>query len=435
MYRSVILILAFALIVSSCSNIKENPVSGGGEGKVFFKLDKQEVPQAVTLVRLTLTRSGYQTVRAELDLMDDTTAEVTVSGLAEGTWHIKVDAFNQNNVLLFTGEADVNVISDQITGVDLTLTQVSSGVGGIRIRVRWVALPDTSYPFKEYTLNPVLTHSFYNVYYDAVNPVIIDDGTKYRMYYAAVGVAADSRIYYAESVNGYDWSSPVTTPILTADPNPAAWDHGGVLPGATIIHNGTRYLFYQGYNTPFGQWHVGLATSTDGIIWTKRAQPVLYAGLNWERQIAPSSIIQRNGVFYLYYTGINSGNYQIGVATSTDLINWTKHPQNPVMVPGLPWEGTKTSTATVVDEGDSLIMVYASTSNEIHYFGMAASVDGINWNKYDKPVFSNKALRGSKRWIDYPRMIKTGNTLRVYYSNDMGNGQFHAAIGVAMWHR
>lgn len=430
---SILLVLAFALIVSSCNYEKENPVSNNGEGRIFFKLNRQEVPNSVALVKLTLTRTGYQTIHAELDLMNDTTAEVTVSGLLEGVWHIKVDAYNLNNTILFTGEADVSVISDQITEINITLTQVSSGIGGVRIIVHWPVLPDRNFPFQEYTLNPVLVPAQYQYGVYAENPVVIHDGSKYRMYYAMVGVAADSKIHYAESINGYTWTSPIATPLIIPDPNPAAWDHGGVLPGAAIIKDGTWYLYYQGYNTPFGQWHTGLATSTDGITWTKRPQPVLSAGLGWERQIVPTSIIEKNGLYCLYYTGVNSGTYQIGVATSTDLINWTKHPQNPVMTPGLTWEGTKTSMATVVDEGDSLAMVYAATSDNIHYFGMATSVDGVNWNKYEKPVFSNKATEWAKKWIDYPKMIRTGNTLRVYFSGN--ENKPGSVVAVAIWHR
>jgi beta-fructofuranosidase len=57
----------------------------------------------------------------------------------------------------------------------------------------------------------------------------------------------------------------------------------------------------------------------DGAIWT-------------------GSVVERDGTWYMLYTGINTRERQeeaivqrIGLATSTDLIRWEKHPQNPLV--------------------------------------------------------------------------------------------------------
>lgn len=96
---------------------------------------------------------------------------------------------------------------------------------------------------------------------------------------------------------------------------------------------GERWTWPVGYK----ELDLGHATSTDLRTWTPH-EPVLPAGPagawdecgNW----APD-IIEVDGVYYCYYTGSDTNNNQaIGLATSTDLFQWEKHPNNPVVVPG-----------------------------------------------------------------------------------------------------
>lgn len=98
---------------------------------------------------------------------------------------------------------------------------------------------------------------------------------------------------------------------------------------------GERWTWPVGYR----ELDLGHATSTDLHTWTPH-DPVLPAGPagawdesgNW----APD-IIEVDGVYYCYYTGSDSNNNQaIGLATSSDLEYWVKHPANPVVAPG-PW--------------------------------------------------------------------------------------------------
>ncbi|MEZ4678036.1 MAG: family 43 glycosylhydrolase [Caldilineaceae bacterium] len=96
---------------------------------------------------------------------------------------------------------------------------------------------------------------------------------------------------------------------------------------------GERWTWPVGYR----ELDLGHATSTDLRTWTPH-EPVLPAGPvgawdecgNW----APD-IIEVDGTYYCYYTGSDTNNNQaIGLATSTDLFQWEKHPANPVVVPG-----------------------------------------------------------------------------------------------------
>ena len=84
---------------------------------------------------------------------------------------------------------------------------------------------------------------------------------------------------------------------------------------------------------------IGLATSKDGVHWTKHpGNPVLEPTEAWEDgYLSPTSVLQVNGKFYLYYWGPShvfpdrvTGKLPrpkmkyIGLATSDDGIHWTR---------------------------------------------------------------------------------------------------------------
>lgn len=109
-------------------------------------------------------------------------------------------------------------------------------------------------------------------------------------------------------------------------------------------HDGLYHLFHirgERWSWPLGYKEIDLghATSTDLRQWTPH-EPVLPAGPpgSWDEagNWAPD-IIEADGIYYLYYTGSDArDNQKIGLAASTDLYTWIKHPHNPVVEPG-PW--------------------------------------------------------------------------------------------------
>lgn len=149
---------------------------------------------------------------------------------------------------------------------------------------------------------------------------------------------------------------------------------------------GERWTWPVGYR----ELDLGHATSSDLHTWTPH-EPVLPAGPagawdesgNW----APD-IIEVDGVYYCYYTGSDRNNNQaIGLATSTDLLHWTKHPANPVVVPG-PWS----DIAVGKDVAGRDAMVFADTARNrylLYYtatmadgracLALAQSADLIHW--------------------------------------------------------
>ena len=82
------------------------------------------------------------------------------------------------------------------------------------------------------------------------------------------------------------------------------------------------------------------ATSNNGVNWTIGPSAAISPSTNataWDSQIVYGpSVIQAGSNFGLWYSGISQGSHnpQIGYANSQDLVTWTKDPGNPILSEG-----------------------------------------------------------------------------------------------------
>ncbi|KAK6429740.1 hypothetical protein LTR95_014114, partial [Oleoguttula sp. CCFEE 5521] len=115
-------------------------------------------------------------------------------------------------------------------------------------------------------------------------------------------------------------------PILS--PNPASNFESAYLYNPTaIVLNETIFLLYRAQNESKVSG-VGLAWSTDGTTFTRLNRPIIYATEPWEQGGGTEDprIVRVNGTFYVTYTAYNLTSAQLCLATSTDLLTWTKYP-------------------------------------------------------------------------------------------------------------
>jgi len=137
-------------------------------------------------------------------------------------------------------------------------------------------------------------------------------------------------------------------PVIT--PNPAsrfrspmndsvvAWEAYATFNPAAVVRNGKVYLLYRAEDAS-GERQIGghtsrlgLAESSDGLHFTRRATPVLYPDTDAQRQyewpggVEDPRIVQTDdGMYVLTYTQWNRDVPRLAVATSRDLLTWTKH--------------------------------------------------------------------------------------------------------------
>ncbi|MDY0082915.1 MAG: hypothetical protein RBR74_07020 [Ignavibacteriaceae bacterium] len=419
--------LIISLFILSCTTEIVAPKLNES-GKLILKIDKQNAPTTVAVVKAYLTRENHDPIIGTLNLLSDSTADILFEQIAAGQWHLKVDAEDDSSVVLYTGESDVEVFAGFTSQVYLTLYPTGSGVGSIYINVTW-GVPLNS-NWIDYPYNPIIssTGNYYDPY-GVTQPVVLFDGGIYKIWYAGVSASSRAYILYSESSDGYNWTFHSSNPVLVHGKY-GDWDYLSVSPGAVIKEYGIFKMYYSGWSDEYSNWHIGLATSVDGINWIKHSNPVIYGTYNWEYQIIPNSIMKIDNTYFLYFTGRNYPYYAIGVATSVDGINWTKYQGNPILVSNMPWESTGVTDASVIKENGVLKMIYGTAGS--NGFGLATSTDGYNWNKSpNNPFVTNQNT--SNGWasfkMSYPYWIKTNNDYKIYYSG-MNNYNGYHRIGV-----
>ncbi|MDQ3629020.1 MAG: glycoside hydrolase family 130 protein [Actinomycetota bacterium] len=112
-------------------------------------------------------------------------------------------------------------------------------------------------------------------------------------------------------------------PILR--PQGDGWESASVYNPAAVVKDDQVVLLYRAHAEDLVS-HVGLATSDDGIHFDRHPQPVLSPSEPYEEHgCEDPRIAQVDGVYYLTYTGWDRTTAQLCLATSTDLLSWTKH--------------------------------------------------------------------------------------------------------------
>jgi hypothetical protein len=240
-----------------------------------------------------------------------------------------------------------------------------------------------------------------------------DSGEEYKTWFTTGSEGTtDERINYAYSSNGTSWTEYGSNPVIAAryeDPyvlkvgstyymyvedkenqgandyvrrfsasNPeGAWSDdgrltdglGGDLSAASPVvwkDGATWYLIYERMS---GNFDIGLATSSDGLDWTADgSNPVIdTADFAWNTgiDIVPDDIINKSGTYYLTVHGSNAaGDYFVSAASSANLTSWTE-------ITGGPFSddwGRQLNNVMIYNDG---------TDDVVHYATDDRGMDGI----------------------------------------------------------
>ena len=263
--KYIILTLSLGILIlwGCSSDDKDNPISSPkGSGKIQLKIDKANAPADVVTIDAILTREGYDPITGTLNLLSDSTADILLDEIHAGVWHLKVDAKDDEGVILYTGETEVEIFAGFVTQVNLTLNPTGEGVGSIYIYVIWGGNNNV---WVDYELNPVLeTSGAYWEIEGVAQPKILLENNLYKMYYAGYAGAGYTYVAYAESQDGLNWTRPISNPIISPG-DPGSWDSYATIAGAIINDKGIYKMYYVGWANTYSNWYIGLATSVDGI--------------------------------------------------------------------------------------------------------------------------------------------------------------------------
>lgn len=167
--------------------------------------------------------------------------------------------------------------------------------------------------------------------------------------------------------------------------------------------------------------------------WAKyNGSPVLLSGSEGEWDAggcAGYSVILDGSTYKMWYGAWDGSSFEIGYATSSDGINWTKyndpltstHPyleSDPVLNTGPgAWESVFVYYPQVYFDGNTYHMWYAGSNGLSDLIGYATSSDGITWIKYGNPVLG---LGTSGSWdeegVSPAAILFNGTTYEMIYN-------------------
>ncbi len=208
---------------------------------------------------------------------------------------------------------------------------------------------------------------------------------------------------------------PNPQPIIRPDPSqtfldpilahPVHWEALHTFNPAAIVRNGKVEVLYRaeddsgtmaiGMHTS----RLGLAESSDGIHFTQRPEPVFYPAADSQQQREqpggtedPRIVESPDGTYILTYTQWNRETYTVGIATSPDLIHWTKH--GPAFGTSGKYAALRYKSAGILTQIDGGRLKAAKIFGKYWmYWGegqisLATSTDLIRWSPVETPAGS-----------------------------------------------
>ncbi len=205
--------------------------------------------------------------------------------------------------------------------------------------------------------------------------------------------------------------NPVITPNSASsfdDPirrEPVHWEALHTFNPAAIVRNGKVYVLYRAEDNS-GEMQIGmhtsrlgLAESNDGIHFTRSATPVFYPAEDaqkdreWPGGVEDPRIVElEDGTYLLTYTQWNRKTYSVGIATSRDLMHWTKYGPAFAQAANGKYADLKYKSAGIVTELHKDRLIAARINGKYWmYWGegaihLATSTDLIHWSPIENAL-------------------------------------------------
>jgi len=237
-------------------------------------------------------------------------------------------------------------------------------------------------------------------------------------------------------------------PPFTRSETPVYESPIGLAADASVLKSGdTLFMYYsaedgiglvismddgQTWNTPDGN------TQTDFISLGRRPN-------DWDNTLETVEVLKVQGEYKMYFSGYREGeadnshveNYEIGLATSTDGINFTRVTES-LNQPILARDTSNANTFDrhgmtspgIVYEGGTYYMIYAGWNVTDNWTGPnagirimgATSTDGINWTKIASPLIEGKEVSYSPDINEASLLKGSDGYWYIPFSTDMSIG-------------
>lgn len=211
-------------------------------------------------------------------------------------------------------------------------------------------------------------------------------------------------------------SNSFVCPVLKTSVN---WEEKDVFNPAAVVRNGKVYMIFRAedklgkYN---GTSRLGLAESDDGFHFTKMPAPVFYPDndslkiFEWEGGTEDPRIVESaDSTYIMTYTAYDGTVARMLLATSRDLLHWTKHG---TVLQGKYKNSWSKSGAIVARQEGSRIVAQKINGKYWMYFGdtdlfIASSEDLIHWNPLEENGKLKPVLQPRPGYFD-SRLVESG---------------------------
>jgi predicted GH43/DUF377 family glycosyl hydrolase len=226
----------------------------------------------------------------------------------------------------------------------------------------------------------------------------------------------------AQTAGAIAWNRLSNTPILA--PRSTTWESAGTFNPAVVLKVGKLVMLYRAQDSN-GTSRLGYAESFDGIDFTRRAEPVLQPETDYEKDggVEDPRLVKIGETYYLTYTGYNKKDAQLCLATSTDLIRWER---KGVILPAYQgnWNKAWTKSGAILTTKirDKYWMYWLGTAaDKTDQTGLSYSADLIHWTEATKmPVLARRPGKFDSRVVEPgpPPILTDAGVVLIYNGAD-----------------
>jgi beta-1,2-mannosidase len=219
---------------------------------------------------------------------------------------------------------------------------------------------------------------------------------------------------------------PAVNPIIS--PNPASvfmdpmtntrvrWEENDTFNPGAAIKDGKVVVLYRaedktGIEIGTRTSRLGYAESSDGIHFERKSIPVLYPGNDTQKEYEwpggcedPRVAVTEDGTYVVFYTQWNRKVPRLGVATSKDLMSWTKH--GPIFL--------KAYNGKFCDSPHKSASILTRLNGDRQ---VIAKINGKYWMYWGE---ANVYAATSTNLIDWEPLVNKDNELKILFSPRKG---------------
>lgn len=249
-------------------------------------------------------------------------------------------------------------------------------------------------------------------------------------------------------VNPVIWPDTASRFISAMNGGAVDWESNDTFNPAAIVKKGKIVVLYRAEDksgTGIGgrTSRIGYAESSDGLHFSRRSEPVLFPAEDNQKEFEwpggcedPRVAVTKDGLYMILYTQWNRKTPHLAVATSRDLIHWTKY--GPVFRKafGGKFFNMPTKSASIVTKVVHDVQVITKVNGKyLMYWGeanvyAATSDDLINW----QPLVDNngnlrKLISPRKGYFDSnltecgPPAVMTDKGILLFYNGKNAGGE------------